>query len=346
MHDTQLLCNVISPSKQHAAKIKPIKAPLLIDDPKAAMMKLCRDNKTRYNEAAIGTKFAKFLNNLDGIKRCDIFRYFVQNVLGKMPKGWEPYIYEPRTKAIDVDNLSYPAELHSRALPCVLIDTSPDQRQPQPLAVPDASPPAAWPAVVIFSRQAPAQVPQTTALTTEAGGRRLAPRLALPGHGRTARRAGGQGDCLGRTTGRPLVAGYVAPRPVRRAGGTGSAKKRLDAAWQAQPTRPLPQHSGPGRRRCQVGSGTPRAVPPKTPRPQPASSAAAFRSALRGPPSRVAHRRRRCLRGRFERRPRGRSPYLAARRPSSPWQNYLSPAATCSPCGPRTSRPRPKTRRA
>ena len=96
MVNKKLLCDVVSPSKQHVAKIGPIKRPELIDDPKAAMMKLCRDNKTYYNEAVIAAKFAKHLNRLDAIKDCDIFRYFVQNMLGKMPKGWRPYVYKPR----------------------------------------------------------------------------------------------------------------------------------------------------------------------------------------------------------------------------------------------------------
>ena len=96
MHDTQLLCDVISPSKQHPAKIKPIKDPLLIADPTAAMMKFCRDNKTYYNKGVMAVKFAKHLTSLDALKDCDIFRYFVRNLLGKMPKGWRPYVYKPR----------------------------------------------------------------------------------------------------------------------------------------------------------------------------------------------------------------------------------------------------------
>lgn len=36
-----------------------------------------------YNEAVVAAKFAKRLNRLDAIKDCDIFRYFVQNAIGK-----------------------------------------------------------------------------------------------------------------------------------------------------------------------------------------------------------------------------------------------------------------------
>ena len=67
-----------------------------VDDPKAAMMKLFRQHRTSYNPDVAAHKFAKCLAGLDQLKRCDTFRYFAQSILGKMPKGWKPYVYQPK----------------------------------------------------------------------------------------------------------------------------------------------------------------------------------------------------------------------------------------------------------
>ena len=92
LHDTQLLRNVIG-TGTHKARIKPCKDPVRVDDPKAALMQRFRQNRMRYNPDVAAVKFAQHLNSLDRLKDCDPFRYFAQEVLGEMPKGWKPYVY-------------------------------------------------------------------------------------------------------------------------------------------------------------------------------------------------------------------------------------------------------------
>jgi hypothetical protein len=96
MYDTGLLRAVVSAGKEHPAKIKKIKNPLAFDDPTAAIRKMFDKHKSRYNKAAVSLKFAKHLNCLDALQRCDIFRRLTQEILGRMPQGWDPYIYVPR----------------------------------------------------------------------------------------------------------------------------------------------------------------------------------------------------------------------------------------------------------
>ena len=38
----------------------------------------------------------RHLNNLNALKRCDIFRRLAQKILGQMPQGWDPYVYVQR----------------------------------------------------------------------------------------------------------------------------------------------------------------------------------------------------------------------------------------------------------
>lgn len=95
LHDVQLLRAVISTSA-HPAKIKKYSDPVRIDDPKAALMGLFSKCKTRYNADVAATKFAAHLDSLNGLRRCDTFRYFAQGILGKMPNGWKPYDYQPK----------------------------------------------------------------------------------------------------------------------------------------------------------------------------------------------------------------------------------------------------------
>lgn len=96
LHDVHLVAAVISPSPQHPVKIKGLPDPMRIDDPKAALMGLFGKYKSRYNPDVAARKFAKCLGGLGHLKRCDTFRYFAQSVLGKMPKGWQPYEYKPK----------------------------------------------------------------------------------------------------------------------------------------------------------------------------------------------------------------------------------------------------------
>jgi len=99
LYDMGLIRAVVSASHAHPAKIKKIKDPLRIDDPTGWLEKSFRQNKSRYNKAVVAKKFAAKLNSLDQVKRCEIFRLLAQQILGKMPKGWDPYIYTPRGPA-------------------------------------------------------------------------------------------------------------------------------------------------------------------------------------------------------------------------------------------------------
>ncbi len=96
IHDTDLLGAVISPSEEHPAKIKKVTNPLAIQRPKKWLERQFRVHKSRYNEAVVAKKFAENLNNLNALKRCDIFRRLAEKILGQMPKGWDPYTYVPR----------------------------------------------------------------------------------------------------------------------------------------------------------------------------------------------------------------------------------------------------------
>jgi hypothetical protein len=105
LHDDQLLSNLVSTS--HRAKIKSLADPLRIDDPKATLKGLFQKNRTSYNADLAARKCANVLDGLTRLRRCDTFRYFAQCVLGKMPKGWKPYVYHPKgpkRAAADVDD--------------------------------------------------------------------------------------------------------------------------------------------------------------------------------------------------------------------------------------------------
>jgi hypothetical protein len=95
LHDHQLLAEVISQGP-HRAKVKALKDPVRIDDPKAALMSLFHKNKARFNPDVVVFKVRKLLSNLDRLKDCDTFRYFVQEILGNMPKRWKQYNYQPK----------------------------------------------------------------------------------------------------------------------------------------------------------------------------------------------------------------------------------------------------------
>lgn len=96
MHDMDLIRAVISPSIAHPARIKKLRDPLLIENPTDWLERQFRINKSRYNKVVVAKKFAAYMNRLDGIKRCNIFRYLVEQILGHMPQEWEPYVYVPR----------------------------------------------------------------------------------------------------------------------------------------------------------------------------------------------------------------------------------------------------------
>lgn len=100
LHDHQVLGLVISEGP-HKAKVKAIKGAVRIDDPKAFLMGLFSKQKSRFNVDVAAARFKNHLENLDRLQACDTFRYFARNVLGRMPKGWKPYVYRrkgPRKK--------------------------------------------------------------------------------------------------------------------------------------------------------------------------------------------------------------------------------------------------------
>ena len=95
-YDTELLRAVVRHGSAHPVKLKPVKHPLQIDNPKAALMHRFRENRKRFNPDVVAADFARYLTSLDRLKKCDTFRYFAQAVLGEMPRGWTPYMYNPR----------------------------------------------------------------------------------------------------------------------------------------------------------------------------------------------------------------------------------------------------------
>lgn len=95
LHDRQLLSSVISHGP-HKAKVKTIPDPTRIDDPKACLMGLFSEHKARFNADAAAKRFRQNLDNLERLRNCDTFRYFAQSVMGRMPRGWKPYVYRPK----------------------------------------------------------------------------------------------------------------------------------------------------------------------------------------------------------------------------------------------------------
>lgn len=95
LHDHQLLGLAISEGP-HKAKVKAIKRAARIADPKSYLMGLFSEHKSRFNADIAAARFRKHLASLDRLQVCDAFRYFAESVLGGMPKGWKPYLYEPR----------------------------------------------------------------------------------------------------------------------------------------------------------------------------------------------------------------------------------------------------------
>ena len=95
LHDRQLLGEAISQGP-HKAKVKAVKDAVRIDDPKAYLMRLFSKHSSRFNPDVAAARFRRHLDSLDRLQRCDTFRYFAQCVLGRMPKGWEPYVYVPK----------------------------------------------------------------------------------------------------------------------------------------------------------------------------------------------------------------------------------------------------------
>ncbi|MEX1028208.1 MAG: hypothetical protein WD049_09425 [Candidatus Paceibacterota bacterium] len=94
LHDHRLLSATMSTA--HAAKIKKIARPLTIDSPKRYLIRLYEKNGFRFNAAAAAAGFAKNLQDLSHLKRCDTFRYFVEKATGSMPAGWAAYNYVPK----------------------------------------------------------------------------------------------------------------------------------------------------------------------------------------------------------------------------------------------------------
>jgi len=95
LHDDSLLSAVVS-TPAHLYKVGKIKKPLTVDDPKAALQNIFRDNHRTFNPDIAAIQFAKQIETLDRLKRCDTFRYFVEAVLGNMPTGWPPFTYKPK----------------------------------------------------------------------------------------------------------------------------------------------------------------------------------------------------------------------------------------------------------
>ena len=95
LHDDALLSAVVS-TLAHPYKVGKIKKPLTVNDPKALLQQIYSDNHRTYNPDIAAMSFAKQIDSLSRLRRCDTFRYFAQAVLGKMPTGWPPFTYKPK----------------------------------------------------------------------------------------------------------------------------------------------------------------------------------------------------------------------------------------------------------
>ncbi len=95
LFDRELVERVIS-TKAHPAKVKRIGNPIAINDPKAVLLRLFRENHRTFNPDVSAKSFASNLDSLNHLKKCDTFRYFAQAVVGRMPISWQAYHYKPK----------------------------------------------------------------------------------------------------------------------------------------------------------------------------------------------------------------------------------------------------------
>jgi hypothetical protein len=96
LHDQDLICSVLNIGPRFRHKARPPRRPHEVSWPKYEMDKLFRNNNRTYNASAMASSFARNLDTLERLKRCDTFRYFVQALLGTMPVGWSSYDYLPK----------------------------------------------------------------------------------------------------------------------------------------------------------------------------------------------------------------------------------------------------------
>lgn len=96
LHDDAMLSAVLS-TPAHPVRVPTQRNPHRMSNPKGTMTGLFRVHRGwRYVDIQHARDFARCLQDLGRLRRCDTFRRFVQTVLGRMPNDWPPYEYRPR----------------------------------------------------------------------------------------------------------------------------------------------------------------------------------------------------------------------------------------------------------
>ncbi len=98
LFDHQMLSRVLS-RRTHPELVSPQKNPHRLPDPRGTMKNLFdQHGGWTYVDLEFANKFARHLQTLDNLRRCDTFRRFAQHVLEQMPNGWPPFVYRPRRR--------------------------------------------------------------------------------------------------------------------------------------------------------------------------------------------------------------------------------------------------------
>ena len=93
LHDHPMLSAVLS-TTEHPRGFLPQRNPHRMPNPKGTMTSLFREHRGwRYVDIQHARDFARCLQDLGRLRRCDTFRRFAQFVVGRMPSGWPPYTY-------------------------------------------------------------------------------------------------------------------------------------------------------------------------------------------------------------------------------------------------------------
>lgn len=98
LHDDAMLAAVLS-TPSHPVRVPAQRNPHRMLNPKGTMTTLFREHGgRRYVDIEHARDFARCLQDLGRLRRCETFRRFAQFVLGQMPSGWPTYEYRLRKR--------------------------------------------------------------------------------------------------------------------------------------------------------------------------------------------------------------------------------------------------------
>ncbi|WP_165224681.1 DUF4276 family protein [Aquisphaera insulae] len=96
LHDHRMLSAVLS-TPAHRVRVPAQSNPHQMPNPKGTMTSLFRQHRgRRYVDVQHARDFARCLQDLNSLRRCESFRRFVHCLLGRSPEGWTPYVSRDR----------------------------------------------------------------------------------------------------------------------------------------------------------------------------------------------------------------------------------------------------------